>query len=170
MNSCYSDKLYHQSSVLAIQQLVDSWIISQTVPEGSSIDPQVQVRMAEFPHAEYAENGFWAQVSQFVAVVKSWFLACGAKSGHVFGDESVDMVLWYTMCRGQIHASTVVVQVCGRRESGLFQAARKRRIGGARYTLFTAVCGCVDSQYYCKTPTTHTRHGSFPLCIPLPAD
>ncbi|CAN0348380.1 unnamed protein product [Pylaiella littoralis] len=64
-----STSLYHQSSVLAIQQLVDSWIISQTVPEGSSTDPQVQVRMAEFPHPEYAENGFWADADFAFAIL-----------------------------------------------------------------------------------------------------
>lgn len=56
-------KLYHSSSVLAIQQLVDGWIISHSVADGSSAAPQVQLRMSEFPHSEYEENGFWADVS-----------------------------------------------------------------------------------------------------------
>lgn len=56
-------KLYHSSSVLAVQQLVDDWIISQSVAGGGPAAPQVQVRMAEFPHSTYEENGFWGQVS-----------------------------------------------------------------------------------------------------------
>lgn len=50
--------------MLAVQQLVDAWIISQSVTDGSSAAPQVQVRMAEFPHSEYDETGFWDDVSQ----------------------------------------------------------------------------------------------------------
>lgn len=66
--SMFQMKIYHQSAVLAIQQLVDNWIISQSVSSSSSLaegfTPPV-VRMAEFPHAAYESDGFWAQVSRF---------------------------------------------------------------------------------------------------------
>ncbi|CAM9259808.1 unnamed protein product [Ectocarpus sp. 4 AP-2014] len=56
---CFWTSRYHSSSVLAVQQLVDNWIISQSVPEGSSTEfSPPQVRVAEFPHSAYAQNGF----------------------------------------------------------------------------------------------------------------
>lgn len=53
-----SNQLYHQSVVLTLQQLVDSWIVER---EGSTVDPPV-VRVTEFPSPSYEDDGFWAQV------------------------------------------------------------------------------------------------------------
>lgn len=52
-------QLYHQSPVLMLQQLVDGWIMQETV--GATVTPPV-VRVADFPNPEYEEDGFWSGV------------------------------------------------------------------------------------------------------------
>eukprot|EP00903_Cladosiphon_okamuranus_P008962 g8576.t1 len=57
--------LYHQSAVLMLQQLVDAWIMES---EGSTAAPPV-VRITEFPHPPYDEDGFWEQVGTMFALL-----------------------------------------------------------------------------------------------------
>lgn len=141
-------KLYHQSSVLAIQQLVDSWIISQTVPEGSSTDPQVQVRMAEFPHPEYAENGFWADVSQRTSfrepMVPLWWDKAG--SGVLIcdcGAYDIESRFMPACCSQYKSVDGVKVASFHLREKASFWECKHKRFFGGRGVIF--VCRCVQS-------------------------
>lgn len=55
---CRSNQLYHQSPALMLQQLVDNWIMDSEEPAAA---PPV-VRITEFPHPGYEQDGFWQQV------------------------------------------------------------------------------------------------------------
>ncbi|CAM9958417.1 unnamed protein product, partial [Discosporangium mesarthrocarpum] len=57
---------YISSGILTLQNLVDSFILHQST--GGSMDAPT-VRVADFPHPEYAENGFWSQIGTFFSVL-----------------------------------------------------------------------------------------------------
>ncbi|CAM9216529.1 unnamed protein product, partial [Ectocarpus fasciculatus] len=60
--------LYHQSPVLMLQQLVDSWIIDLEQGSTATATPPV-ARITEFPSPEYESDGFWAQVGSMFAIL-----------------------------------------------------------------------------------------------------
>ena len=57
----FLEQLYHQSPVMMLQQLVDTWIME--LEGGATTTPPV-VRVTEFPSPVYSDDGFWSNVSR----------------------------------------------------------------------------------------------------------